>query len=208
MSLLPLLLDFLFPPRDAQALVAGSSIEALGSHARARVIERNTVALLPYRVPLVKACIKEAKFNDHEKAQVLLAHILADYLKSLIEEGRVLGTSLYVLVPIPLSRERYRERGYNQTERIARKAVTHIEHVEVSATVLSRTRHTLPQTSLGRLARTKNMQDAFRVKGVVDPSYTYIVLDDVRTTGATLRSAVDAMHSAGATQVVGLSLAH
>ncbi len=208
MSLLSVVLDFLFPPRNTEALVADTTADALGTHVRARMIDTDTVSLLPYRIPIVKACIKEAKFNDHERAQTLLGHILADYLRTLIEEECVLAQSSYVLVPIPLSRERYRERGYNQTERIALKAIVQLENVTISTTILTRAHNTLPQTSLGRAARAANMQAAFRVKAPIDTSYTYIVLDDVYTTGATLRSAIDTLRTAGAGRVLGLSLAH
>ena len=199
MKVLRAFLDFLFPPRDTQALVADATHETLGALARVSVIAPNAVSLLPYRTHLVRAMILEAKFRDNEHAQRLLAKVLADYL----QDDASLDS--LVLVPVPLSDTRLKERGYNQCERIARLMKAGIE---IDTGLLVRTRDTLPQTSLKRTARRENLQGAFMLARAPDPSYTYIVFDDVYTTGATLMSAMNVFKEAGISRVSGLSLAH
>jgi ComF family protein len=208
MKLFRMLLDILFPPRSDEALVQEATHASLGIHAHARAIGARTAALLPYRARLVRACVLEAKFRDSERAQRLLASVLADYLSEWSADHEPFTEASVVLVPVPLSRERRRERGYNQAERVARKAAERMPAVAVDLELLVRTRDTLPQTSLDGAARRKNMQDAFQAVGTPDPGHTYIVFDDVLTTGTTLKAAMEALESAGARRVYGLALAY
>ena len=110
------------------------------------------------------------------------------------------------LIPIPLSKQRYKERGYNQVEAIAQHASKTLSFPLITH-LLKRTRHTAAQTSLGKDARLSNMKNAFAAKDL-DPSPLYIVIDDVSTTGATLSAAVQALTEAGATRVLPLAIAH
>ena len=195
MRVLRSILDFLFPPRDNEALVNAATLQDLGALARPRTHDTGIISLLPYRASLVRACVKEAKFRDSEKACLLLAKVLVDYLS---EEG-----SSPVFVPVPLSAERMRERGYNQAERILRNA-----GVPLETNLLIRTRDTLPQTSLPRHERPENVRDAFALARGPNPAHTYIVFDDVLTTGSTLKSALSAFRAAGALDATGFALAH
>lgn len=204
MQLLRFILDLLFPPTDLQALVEDATVETLGRHVRPTVIDDDLVALLPYRVPLVRACVVEAKFKDSERAQTLLAGILVDYLNEWSASYQASGS--LVLVPVPLSAGRHKERGYNQSERIARLAAKRLPEVYLETDLLVRVRDTLPQTSLGKEGRRRNVLGAFALSRPLDPSYTYIVLDDVSTTGATLEAAMSAFHEKD--QVRGIALAH
>lgn len=208
MRLLAAILDLLFPPRDHEALVRAASAASLGTHAQARLHEDGSISLLPYRAPLVKACIIEAKFRDNERAQELLASVLKSYLSERQAEDALFEAQSLVLVPVPLSAARERERGYNQAERIARRALRELPDITLTQDLLRRTRDTLPQTSLGGQKRRENVAGAFQATRNLDPAHTYIVFDDVRTTGATLAAATAALRSAGAARICALSLAH
>jgi ComF family protein len=201
MRLLRALFDLVFPERAAQALVSEATLEILGTLVQPVHVQPDTVALLPYRAPLVRACITETKFSDSQKAAALLAGVLAEYLKTLKIEA-------IVLVPVPLSKKRMKERGYNQVERVAQLALSSLENTELAIGLLARVRDTLPQTSLAGTARRDNLNGAFAVKGSFDPRHTYIVLDDVLTTGSTMKAALGTLREAGIPTVSGLSLAH
>jgi ComF family protein len=193
MRIITHLLDFLYPPRHS------ITIEALGAEVRATEYAPGMVALLPYRAPLVRRSIVEAKFRNNRSAQNVLGALLADYLAE--------ASDPFALIPLPLSEARQNERGYNQTERIAEAAGARVP-VRLLPTALIRTRTTLPQTSLSGRERLRNVRNAFRATGPLPDTHTYIVFDDVATTGATLREAVHALSAAGARRIIGLSLAH
>ena len=74
--------------------------------------------------------------------------------------------------------------------------------------MLTRTRDTQTQITLPRAKRLENMRGAFDATNQLDPSYLYIVFDDVITTGATMQAAVDALVAAGARDILPVALAH
>lgn len=111
-----------------------------------------------------------------------------------------------VIVPIPLHARRFRERGFNQAERIAKVAGTML-HIPVRTDLLRRRRKTHRQVGLERDERLRNLRDAFVVNGTLPAGHTIILLDDVWTTGATLTAAADILHSGGAERVIGCVVA-
>ena len=153
----------------------------------------------------MRAALHEAKYHGNEKAFLLLAAALADYMRG---EGASDFSARTCIIPVPLGKERRRERGYNQAEEVARRALEELGGIVVDTTLLTRARETASQVSLPRRDRLENMRGAFRAAHPADPAYTYIVLDDVLTTGATLQAAIDALRKAGAEHIVPLALAH
>ncbi len=196
-------LDILFPPRKAEQLVRDATLADVLKHLSPVPLSLGGAALLPYRTPLVQALIKEAKFKGNTKAQQLLSEVLREYLQDWLSDREGFEERKVLLLPVPLSKKRYRARGYNQTEEIVKRVGgwQHATHV------LKRTRDTAPQTSLGKKERQKNVEGAFRASGV-DSSFLYIVVDDVSTTGATLSATVEALTLAGAVHVVPIALAY
>ena len=209
------LLDFLFPPRaDELVLRSVSDDEFLALMAPRLVPETRpgTVALLPFHNASVRATIHEAKYHGSGRAFRLLGSVLADYLRDAddIRETRfnlVTRLNLVALVPIPLGKERLKERGFNQAEEVAKRAVQE-SGIKIEIDLLIRTRETISQISLAREKREENMHGAFGTTRHADPSYIYIVIDDVLTTGATLQSAINALREAGAEHVIPIALAH
>ena len=115
-----------------------------------------------------------------------------------------------VLIPIPLARKRLRERGYNQSEMLAR-ALARQWRIPVLVDVLVRTRETATQTALTPDMRLANVADAFRVSNdqcsmIIDHS-TLIIVDDVFTTGSTLAESARALEQAGAKRIYGVTFA-
>ncbi|OYV63431.1 MAG: hypothetical protein B7X03_01980 [Parcubacteria group bacterium 21-58-10] len=197
--------DFLFPPRVDENLVRNLAADAFLAEAAPRLVpvtRPGTVALLPFSTAAVRAAIHEAKYHGNRRAFALLAAALTDYLCDADE-----GFRNPVIVPVPLGRARKRERGFNQVEEIARRAAKKVG-IAVDAELLTRTRETVSQVSLPRAAREENMRGGFRAAQRADPARTYILVDDVTTTGATLQAAVDALADAGAAHIVPLALAH
>jgi ComF family protein len=149
------------------------------------------VRLGTYHDPL-RALIHHVKYHNRWP----LAEFLADRLmeqervKVILQEGGV-------LLPVPLHPMRQIARGFNQADVIARRLRSKDKALRIVNPVL-RLRHTETQTHLHSAAqRTENLRDAF---GLVRPSavrgHHVIVIDDVRTTGATMQALARALRPA------------
>lgn len=199
------LLDVVFPPRETEQMVRSINPEALASLVNPVTNEAGIAALLPYREPLVHALIIETKYHGNKAASLLLASVLSDYLLERMSEETALERRTIALIPLPLSGKRRRERGYNQVEQVLRKAAEQLGSC-METSLLARTRDTKPQTRLSKEQRRENVVGAFTA-GTPDPTYLYIVVDDVLTTGATLGEAIMELRRAGA-HVSGVALAY
>ncbi len=112
----------------------------------------------------------------------------------------------YAFVPVPLHRRRLEERGFNQSEKIAR-ALTGRRQIN---RVLRRIRYTPSQTTLRADQRHANVAEAFALKRGVRQKIAggrFILIDDVFTTGATLQACARVLLKAGAEDVRAITLA-
>jgi ComF family protein len=106
---------------------------------------------------------------------------------------------------VPLSRERERERGFNQAKLLAERIGRRLR-VPVRASWLARVRPTRPQSDLPAAERRTNVRDAFRGSGHASDRHV-LVVDDVLTTGATLEACACALRGAGARRIGVLTVA-
>lgn len=114
-----------------------------------------------------------------------LGQLLAERTADLAERADV-------IVPVPLHRSRFSERGYNQAVELGRALATPERPL---TDLLVRVRATPPQQGSSAAERRRNLRGAFRAKGRGEGSV--LLVDDVLTTGATLRSATRALMRAG-----------
>jgi ComF family protein len=133
---------------------------------------------------------------------------LSDDLAAVMPAALLPTDAASVLVPIPLAPKRLRERGYNQSEALAR-ALSRLWRLPV-VDVLVRSRETATQTALTPATRLANVAGAFRPgtpgrRPGVSRDSTYILVDDVFTTGATLAEAARALEQAGARTIYGVT---
>ncbi len=105
------------------------------------------------------------------------------------------------VLPMPLSRERLRERGFNQAMEIARVLATNLE-IPLVSDACERRRHTLPQMRLPLTQRRANLRNAFRCTPNLKGAHIAVV-DDVMTSGATLDELARTLKRAGASRVTG-----
>jgi ComF family protein len=104
-----------------------------------------------------------------------------------------------LLVPVPLTSARLRERGFNQSVEIAR-VVSRAIRVPARMRALERTRDAPSQSGLKRRQRRANLRGAFRGARPLEGLHVALV-DDVFTTGATAQAATAALQRAGAMRV-------
>lgn len=135
---------------------------------------------------------------------------IADDLAAAMLPLRPASDGPSVLIPIPLAPKRLRERGYNQSEVLAR-GLARQWRIPVLVDVLVRTRETPSQTALTPDTRLANVAGAFAVANVqcstINDHSTLIIVDDVFTTGATLAEAARALEQAGARRMRGVTFA-
>ncbi|HEY0964802.1 MAG TPA: hypothetical protein VGE31_03320 [Candidatus Paceibacterota bacterium] len=175
------LLDLLFPPRPEAVEVAAVQSSELSDLYTVHIYEEvHTISR--YDHPTIRALIKENKFHTNTQSARLLATLLQRWLKDTFPAQSL------VLVPVPLHASRERERGYNQVSIILSNLT--LEANWTITPLLQRTTNTRPQTSLHRKDRGQNVFGAFEMRsgnGLV-PN-TYVLIDDVVTTGATMKAA-------------------
>lgn len=139
------------------------------------------------------------KFERHD--------FLDDALASLLEETiRTRGDLAFdAIVGVPMSRARERRRGYNQAELLGRALSLRIG-VRCDMTLLARRGERATQSTLPKRARAANVKGLFaapsRVKGK-----SILLVDDICTTGETLRACATALADAGAARVCALAVA-
>lgn len=112
-----------------------------------------------------------------------------------------------IVIPVPLSQTRLRERGFNQSQALCSEFARC--GFAVCDSVVVRSKNTSTQTNLTKAERKLNVENAFSVvdKNVLK-NKTVLVVDDVYTTGATLNSITQTLLKAGAKQVYGATFAH
>ena len=154
----------------------------------------------PYRGFFEKA-VPRIKFHSHPEIASFAGMLLGDLMHKD-------GITADMIVPVPLSSSRLKERGYNQAALIAREAAAYC-NIPCFDDVLIRTRDTMRQTEI-----TDNAQRSMNVAGAFKVSDRYaldgmkiLVLDDVATTGNTLHEAAVALSEAGASKVLCVALA-
>lgn len=155
-----------------------------------------------HTAPLREA-IHALKYEDRPG----LAAPLGRYLVAAFQEEpwRSCAGEIDAVVPAPLHADRLRERGYNQSELLAAVLCDACD-LALEPGWIERVRATRQQVGLNLVERQRNVSGAFRASGAV-AGKTLLVVDDVYTTGATLRACADAALAAGAVKTYALTLA-
>lgn len=155
-----------------------------------------------YYTAEIAGIIRAFKFLGRRNLTDLLAPLLAR-----VFQDHWSSEAFDLVVPVPLHAGRKRERGYNQSELLAR-SFSRLTAVPYSKKVLVRTRPTLPQVGLSNARRLENVRGAFQCPNPERAAGKRILLmDDVMTTGATAASASQALLDAGALRVSVLTAA-
>lgn len=139
--------------------------------------------------------------------RTLLRHFFLEKIFFFLDSYRVNLRPADLIIPIPLHPARFRERGFNQAQILARMIAEKIDK-PLSSRYLIRERHTRHQAVLLKKERWTNIEGAFTIKHSPALKDKHILLvDDLFTTGATVSEAAKMLKSAGAAKVGVLALA-
>lgn len=208
------LLDLLLPQKPVvRELLAMTPEEFTGRAARSDGrAGTDIISLFDYRDSLVRETVWMLKYRGNKKVAALLAPVLYDELLGFLEEYAPLTNfSEPLLIPIPLSRKRERERGFNQCELLTNglERLDGGRNFRVSKTALAKTKDTPSQTKTESCAkREKNLKGCFSANPKEVTERNIILIDDVATTGATLAEARRTLRAAGARKVIAFTIAH
>lgn len=160
------------------------------------------VSAAPFVEPLRQG-IHEFKYNGVPGLAEPFARLMADAWAG---ASMAAGLSVDLIVPVPLHAGRLRERGFNQSERLA-FFISRAISAPMKPRALVRIRHTEHQARLGPEERRRNVQGAFAADESLCAGRRVLLVDDVLTTGTTLCECAAALLAAGAEQVSALTLA-
>lgn len=158
------------------------------------------VAGVAYEYPWSRLIV-EFKFRSRPGWATSFALLLrsAPWVEPALEDANL-------ILPMPLSVQRLRERGFNQSLELARR----LAPAKVDHGLLLRIQDTQPQSALQRAQRLRNVQHAF----AVDPlrvgalaGINVVLVDDVMTSGASMNAAASTLRAAGAARITGIVLA-
>ena len=141
---------------------------------------------------IYKDCIKQSIVDFKYNGKRYLADFLASQMH--IDDTWAID----VIVPVPLHKRRIVQRGFNQSELLARRLSKRYS-IDLDTGILKRIVYTKPQASLGARERGHNLDGAFVAKDSCKGK-NILLVDDVFTTGATLRNCAIALNAAGASK--------
>lgn len=169
----------------------------------------NIYALYSYKSPSTKQALWDFKFKNKKD----IAEVFATPLYTRIQKEHPMNPNERVLlIPTPLSKNRQRSRGYNQSKLLCEALIAHDTQNLFTAQydTLIKTRDTQPQSSIQhKQERKNNLKDAFQVTSKHRiQGKTIILIDDITTTHTTFNECAKALKKAGAKKIISFALAH
>lgn len=177
-----------------------------------REISKNIWSVFDYRDPLIRKAIWELKYYHRYQLAYQLGVLLYNYSLEKLSFLAKETSDPVIVIPIPMSRRKQWKRGYNQAFHIARGFCEKINPntVSLEKNILIKKIKTPPQAKIkNKYSRIKNVQGSFKVKNKDKiKGKTILIIDDVVTTGATVKEAGRVLKKAGAKKIYAFTLAH
>jgi ComF family protein len=175
-------------------------------------ISKDEISIFDYKDPLVKNIIWQIKYKNNKDATKKIAEICHDFFVDIASESVFNGEfEKLIVVPIPISKTRKNERGFNQCEVILEsvKRLDNDEILEIETNNLIKLNNTENQTHLTKSERENNLRGSFKI---VDPSKfnnkIIIIFDDIITTGSTMKEAETLLKKCKPKRIIKFSVAH
>lgn len=206
------LFDFIFPRNKRIKDIETMPVSKIAKLPRALSSPENfIIPIFSYKNQTVRDIVHQIKFKGNLLIASKISEIVAEEIHAFISETRYFEKNKkYILIPVPLSTQRLRDRGYNQAELMTKKIADHIPEILHMTNILIRKVNTDPQTKTrSRKERLANIKNCFSIRNSEEIHQSHIILfDDVTTTGATLVEAKKTLKKAGAKNVTAFTVAH
>ncbi len=205
-----ILIDFVFPPRDEELKIRSISPEEFfKKYPKSGKTEFPFIeSIFTYKDPIVRELIWQIKYKKNDHAVKIAGFALYNELIKITQNVK----SDVLLLPIPISNKRRKERGYNQCEIIINEILrldSYSNRFETNFSLIKRMKHIEKQTFMKRNERLKNIENIFEVtNNNLNKNTKIIIIDDVSTTGSTLNEARETLLQAGFADVQALTIAH
>ncbi|MDA3840742.1 MAG: double zinc ribbon domain-containing protein [Patescibacteria group bacterium] len=172
-----------------------------------------------YDDKLLSQAIKSYKYKLVKGLSIPLSQLLIDLLTQILEDPEknyfwhgsqkniINNFTKNIVIPVPLHKKRFRWRGFNQSEELAKIVAEHFK-LRINAENLKRIIFKKPQTALDKDERFNNIKNSFIWNGSEIDKKNIILIDDVSTSTATLNECAKVLKKAGANKVWGLVIAH
>lgn len=147
----------------------------------------------------LRELIKDLKFNNCRA----YAEVLSDLMCNLLNDMTFLA-DFDCIVPVPLSKKRFTERGYNQSALLA-EPFAKMLGIPMREDILFKPRHTKRQSRVEVSERFTNVQGSFTASDIA-ANKRILLFDDILTTGSTLKACADTLKEAGAKDIAGITL--
>ena len=206
-------LDFFLPRRKDFLLVENLNFENISLLPKALPIaDLDWIhPLFAYKENRVRAIIWELKYKKNFLPLEHIGKLMYEEIMALISDILLFNNDAkFLLIPIPISTERRMERGYNQSEQIAKAILEHdLEHILLYAPQWFLKIKDTPKQSLSQSKerRLENLSGCFSANPRVLGKYV-ILVDDVITTGSTLSESRKTLSEAGVQDVLAFTIAH
>ena len=207
------ILDFVLPPRTDFAIVKELDEEKISNLPKAEdVAEMDWIhPIFHYKDNRVRAIIWELKYRENVFPLEHIGRLIYEEIIALISDIVLFDNDAqFLLIPIPITKERRIERGYNQSELIAKSILENDpERVLLYAPQwFEKIKETPKQSrSESKQERISNLVGCFKANQNVEGKYV-ILIDDVVTTGSTLFEARATLLSSGVQDVFAFTIAH
>ena len=178
-----------------------------------RETANNIFAAFDYRNPIIKKAIWDLKYHHRFHLGIILGRLLYENFLEEIYGIRAFASGQPILViPVPISHQRRKTRGYNQAEKLAKSFCNCGEKniFQFRNNIIRKDINTTPQAKItNRKRRLKNIENAFTLldKEIVKDRII-IIIDDVTTTGGTINEIMKILKKAGAEKILGFAIAH
>jgi ComF family protein len=208
------ILDLILPKDTETDEIENMSVESILNE----IPEANEInnvkfkALFQYKNTFSRKAVWAIKYCKNQKIINKFSNLLYEFiLENISDEIAFSNFDNPLIIPIPMHSNNLHERGYNQSELIAKEIykIDKGENFDISLNALQKIKVTPHQSVLkNKSERLKNLKGCFYAMREKVEGKNIILIDDVLTTGTTMSEASRALKMAGAKKVIGFSIAH